>query len=1017
MANGQNNAGNVLILREITAPGLNQAGYGAQMKQTFKNIDDNFKILGNRDFVKGDQGYSLRSTSIPLIDGENRFTEEGIQVLKTILKINGVDGSFLDAFVSHSKESVAEALDACGNISVHSVGDKETDPENYHSMIDYITPSCVINKIEVYDPANTTDSEVIGTTNDFVFKDARFVHAGNYQNADYSDLFDYTCTVHLAILEHTVDGQTVYELGYQVLQNYPTLYYDREQGNFCWKVFGVETGIIAQGPKGTDGSKAAMHIVSGQWTGANSIPSFDAATIIHINKVLVNGTWVDASTAIQEDWVGDACIMFALRPTTGADENTPVYPFAFASVISRDGSGYGAYCDQANSIQMDQDAALVRSAFLGISYADGSLLHALFVPIGSVEGSNDFTLTPVHAIWAAPVNGVGHGVNYELHITPFKSYNEIATVGSTLANLPAPTSDSASEARLREIDSHRYDLPTEETEAQTDSVRLQLDYPQVIITGPLSGTDKIPTASLGIGTAYLDPLIDTNSTEDHTVYLEVPRIKVGTGGVVQIGANRDTNRKNNKGSLVVANIYSSLTAIAQSDDGGCDLNLVGTSGKINIGDSTLSTENYIYGSTYLYPKANGLTLLDPDLQWKQYISIRPNNARQEGTDLRLALIVADGRDGSGLLLGKQGTGIGGVYVTDEDIRIWGNGSDPGVDHNVRIESNNPSVIMTQGLDVINKGYGRITIGAPGDAVFNMATRIWEAGNPIEQSQTKEIIIPQTIAEASGSSCSRSIEFDMSMYEGKLKGGYSSSGINQDNKLQICVYTKDVAYARGPSTYIRSIDRTCYLRMYLDTGTETKTLVSTSSSPNIDITNAPVYASRTVEYTFSWTIDKKIVDCVVSKGKKPKIRIEAWFSDSWNGSGSKGASYSDHYIKIYTNSGQPQRTFSLTNTGYAAGQGSGAMRTEYDNGVLLTGLYRHRNIGLYVDGRPDSAFDQKARTLNGNIGIYASFLSGTNKKEIYTYIPLQDIFYKLYGYYPDQYDDGQEAHRAHLDEYR
>jgi hypothetical protein len=89
-----------LDLKKIIAPKLNQAGYGANLGQVFDNIDTNFKIIGNKDFVKGDRGFSLKSVQKRLLADSDTFNEDGIKALKAILKLadtsNGSLAGILD---------------------------------------------------------------------------------------------------------------------------------------------------------------------------------------------------------------------------------------------------------------------------------------------------------------------------------------------------------------------------------------------------------------------------------------------------------------------------------------------------------------------------------------------------------------------------------------------------------------------------------------------------------------------------------------------------------------------------------------------------------------------------------------------------------------------------------------------------------------------------------------------------------------------------------------------------------
>ena len=62
--------------KRIQTPALNH-NFGENIQTTFQNIDDNFGVLANRDFVKGDAGDSLISINVP-------FSE--------LLSVNGYTG-------------------------------------------------------------------------------------------------------------------------------------------------------------------------------------------------------------------------------------------------------------------------------------------------------------------------------------------------------------------------------------------------------------------------------------------------------------------------------------------------------------------------------------------------------------------------------------------------------------------------------------------------------------------------------------------------------------------------------------------------------------------------------------------------------------------------------------------------------------------------------------------------------------------------------------------------------------
>ena len=47
-------------LTSITVPNLNESGYAQQLSNAFTDINSNFVKLANRDFIKGENGDSVK---------------------------------------------------------------------------------------------------------------------------------------------------------------------------------------------------------------------------------------------------------------------------------------------------------------------------------------------------------------------------------------------------------------------------------------------------------------------------------------------------------------------------------------------------------------------------------------------------------------------------------------------------------------------------------------------------------------------------------------------------------------------------------------------------------------------------------------------------------------------------------------------------------------------------------------------------------------------------------------------
>lgn len=300
-------------LKSIVAPSLTQPGYGRGIDNQFKAIDENFKILGNRDFVKGDRGYSVRSNTIYLstwsnIGGGQKqliLTKYGIRVIDAILKEYCLSKGLLDlmrtldssikslpdtlpvgvagkenikgtlryylsnnnpAYTSDTWQSIRPLQMNKGQyLSIADAfdGGKTPDEVDYEKSVeDYIKLNS-FKIIETYDPAETNKVYTpVASIAHWVFRDHRFATVNISQNdiEKYSGLVDTSCTVHLL----TIDDD--YNADFTVLHDIPALYFDKDNNSFCWLLGNQKTGMIAQGPRGLQGDRSRFFIFKAEKT-------------------------------------------------------------------------------------------------------------------------------------------------------------------------------------------------------------------------------------------------------------------------------------------------------------------------------------------------------------------------------------------------------------------------------------------------------------------------------------------------------------------------------------------------------------------------------------------------------------------------------------------------------------------------------------------------------------------------------------------------------------------------------
>ena len=265
-------------LKKITSPSLTISDYGENISQVFNNINENFRILGNRDFVKGEKGNSIY---VKTIDVSN-----DIQLLNSL------------------KSAVSKQY--------------EYEPSNIngYSVLSWFDSSIHNNPgpgsiTLIYENIDGTDQLISSLP--YIFKDLRFEYISEVIDKKvYDDEVDYSCVIYYDFKS----GEFV------TVQNFPTIYYDKVLGDFSWKINGVATGLPAMGPKGDKGQNGVFKIVR---VNKNAIDK----DVYQISHILNKNAWVDVTqgaiemegesgTTVIIDNHADLCKNF------GVDEGIPV---------------------------------------------------------------------------------------------------------------------------------------------------------------------------------------------------------------------------------------------------------------------------------------------------------------------------------------------------------------------------------------------------------------------------------------------------------------------------------------------------------------------------------------------------------------------------------------------------------------------------------------------------------------------------------------------------------------------
>ena len=323
-----------IVDKETVIPSLNDVTYGETIARNFEIINDNFKRLSSIDFIKGAPGTSV-------------FIEE-IDLLEEV--------SWRDAL----KASIIAMEEKLG-------GTNEIDNENTRFSILDKNPGKLYM---IYEQTPELNDKKYISSLPYVFLDGRFANKNLTEKADqyaeeYSKMVDYSCVLNFSTNSEG-DGEFV------VLQNFPTLYYDRDLG-FCWNVNGQETGISAQGPKGIDGNDGELFIVK-----ADENDNFKVVSVMDV----LSGGWVDVKNHINiNKRESAAAIVVPINPIQNG--NLKEYPYWITSVVrNNDGNYYATNCVDDSRIAVIIDDVAFDNILSNIS-STGAGVKGLFLPMKS----------------------------------------------------------------------------------------------------------------------------------------------------------------------------------------------------------------------------------------------------------------------------------------------------------------------------------------------------------------------------------------------------------------------------------------------------------------------------------------------------------------------------------------------------------------------------------------------------------------------------------------------------------
>lgn len=384
-------------LIDIVAPQLEESSYGKGIQTQFDNINRNFKILGNADFVKGDRGKGVVVRKVLLVQPADDYTPS-----ENIID-NWLDGEWLYT-------QIVAAIETAGI---------PTTSEAYERCFENMpgTPAMV-----VFQEGDDGELEKPLGIEPYIFIDGRL----SYPEYFGSEL--ETC----ADLSTVIYTEDVEEHPFERVNTFPTIYYNAELNGFYWRILGNDTNLPAQGPKGKDGFNGVLPVVK---VGSDRIEGGADNGWYVITHVLTptNGSFQSVTDAEASQILGhitedNPTAALVLKP----NGNVHVYDY-YISYIHIHSTDYCVKAENDNQLDLAlNDAAVAKwlclmhpqTSLSGSAY--GEYNKGLFVPmIKHASGWEEDTIQ-AHTLFA--------GSNNTLVVAPVSDVKTMNSENPSLEN-------------------------------------------------------------------------------------------------------------------------------------------------------------------------------------------------------------------------------------------------------------------------------------------------------------------------------------------------------------------------------------------------------------------------------------------------------------------------------------------------------------------------------------------------------------------------------------------------------
>lgn len=352
-------------LNKIEQITLGEAVFGNGLNERLEQIDDNFQSIITSEYLKGDSGtsfgYATFSRKLVRDKNGNIIYEENNRPKYNIVEPNGIYWGKSELDINVVLQNIIATIDA-----KLEVQNQMEDTLEFEFTFIY----------EIINGKKNAKSSL-----PFVYYDPSIY--GVSQNLEHED---YSCIV-------------IFDDDFKKLNAFPTIYYNKDDDKFYWKINGIETKLTATGPKGERGSSGGFNIVTigTNYTENDNVKEYTIEKFLYQDPDDNTYRFINISDVNEEDRQiaaevlthGSPCIV--LQNTT----SEPFIAIGPVNLYGHDSNGnmiyYVRIWDEL-TINNSIDASLLMGIF--DQMGPGSPLRGLYVPDIMKRGNFTFYTGP-----------------------------------------------------------------------------------------------------------------------------------------------------------------------------------------------------------------------------------------------------------------------------------------------------------------------------------------------------------------------------------------------------------------------------------------------------------------------------------------------------------------------------------------------------------------------------------------------------------------------------------------------